>query len=337
MRHQRDMAYKAPAVPTVEPGKAGAVESFRHAAIVGLTATPKRISSRYFYDAEGDRLFQGIMACKDYYLTRAENGILQEQAAAVLTALAHGRQAFDLYELGAGDGTKTWHLLKQAMETGRAVVYRPIDISPHVLREAAEKLARKLPGLEVRPVQGEYFRSLAADGAVGNGPMAMLFLGSNIGNLGHGQAVALLKAIAGRMGSSGRLLIGFDLKKDPEMIRRAYNDDEGWTRAFNLNLLHRMNRELGTDFRLGRFVHAPVYDPATGQARSYLVSTCDQVVHLPGVGPIQFDAWEALHTEISQKYDHAMITELARASGLRIITQFFDRSRLFTDVVFGAA
>ncbi len=322
-------------MPTVDLDKSDPVESFRKAAIVGLTATPKHISSRFFYDAEGDRLFQGIMACKDYYLTRAENEILEQQSAAVLRALGNGRQAFDLYELGAGDGTKTKHVLKQAMEAGKSLVYRPIDISAHVLQEVQDRLARELPDLEVRPVQGEYFRSLAAGGAVEDGTKAMLFLGSNIGNLPHARAVELLRAIAQHLGSDGRLLVGFDLKKDPEVIRKAYNDDEGWTRAFNLNLLRRMNRELGADFRPERFVHAPVYDPATGQARSYLVSTCEQVVHLPGIAPIRFGAWEALHTEISQKYDHDMIAGLARSAGLRIIRQFFDRRRLFTDVVLG--
>ncbi|MEO8734574.1 MAG: L-histidine N(alpha)-methyltransferase, partial [Flavobacteriales bacterium] len=181
----------------------------------------------------------------------------------------------------------------------------------------------------------EYFEAIERGFAERKEPKAVLFLGSNIGNLDRERAIALLKGVAGYLGPNDRFLVGFDRKKDPATILRAYNDSEGHTREFNLNLLRRMNRELGADFNVDNFIHVPVYDPCTGRALSYIVSTCAQAVHIPGAKELfHFRAWESLHTEISQKYDDAMIDDLARHSGLRITAQFTDSKRYFTDVVF---
>ncbi|MCO6481594.1 MAG: L-histidine N(alpha)-methyltransferase [Flavobacteriales bacterium] len=308
---------------------------FREDVISGLGTSPKRLSSRYFYDAEGDRLFQKIMACEDYYVTRAEDEVLREQAPDVLQALSGGRNGLDLVELGAGDGAKTKHLLRRALQEGRTLRYRPTDISAHALRGLELALGREMPALAVCGEQGEYFE-LIRRGFVERGtPTAVMLLGSNIGNLPHERARVLLKGVADQMAPDDRFLVGFDRKKDPAMILRAYNDREGHTRAFNLNLLHRMNRELGMDFNPERFIHAPVYDPGSGQAKSFLVSTCQQEVHLPGQGePFRFRAWEAVQTEMSQKYDDAMIGALAQDAGLRIAARFTDGRGLFSDVVF---
>lgn len=312
-----------------------AVDTFRSDVIEGLTQDPKRISSRYFYDAEGDRLFQAIMASPDYYVTRAEEEILRERTDEVLEALVNGHQRFSLFELGAGDGTKTKHLLRRALEQERDPLYRPMDISAHVLNELAAALKKEMPSLRVQAQQGDYFDTIARAFTDQAQAKAVLFLGSTIGNLPRDRAVELLARVAEHLGPQDRFLVGFDRKKDPVTILRAYNDDQGLTRDFNLNLLRRMNTELGMDFDLDAFVHAPVYCPATGRALSYLVSTKDQQVHLPGRSvPFTFKAWEAVHTEISQKYDRPMIKELAARAGLRIAASFTDTKGYFTDVVF---
>jgi dimethylhistidine N-methyltransferase len=310
-------------------------DTFRHDVIDGLTQDPKRISSRYFYDAEGDRLFQAIMASPDYYVTRAEEEILRDSTDAVLEALVNGHERFSLFELGAGDGTKTKHLLRRALEQGRDPVYRPIDISRNALEVLHDALKKELPTLRFQAEQGEYFEAVQRSFKDASEAKAVLFLGSNIGNLPRERAIELLKGVADNLGPADRFLVGFDRKKDPATIRRAYNDREGHTRDFNLNLLARMNKELGANFELDAFVHAPVYCPATGRALSYIVSTKDQEVLIPGADvPIVFRAWEALHTEISQKYDMPMIEDLAKHAGLRITASFTDSRGYFTDVVF---
>ena len=310
-------------------------DEFRAHVLTGLAAAPKKLSSRYFYDAEGDRLFQRIMASEDYYVTRAEDEILREQTDGVLKALANGHKHFSLFELGAGDGAKTRHLLRHALEQGRDPLYRPIDISENVLEQLGRRLKKEFPALRYHAEQGEYFEAIERGFTDPSEPKAVIFLGSNIGNLTHERAIALLKGVAEYLGPNDRFLVGFDRKKDPATIRRAYNDREGYTSAFNLNLLHRINNELGADFKVDRFIHTPEYDPSSGRALSYIVSTCDQVVHIPGADkPFHFKAWEALHTEISQKYDDEMIENLAKHAGLRITERFTDSKGYFSDVVF---
>lgn len=312
-----------------------ATEQFREHVIRGLQLKEKKISSRYFYDDAGDRLFQKIMASPDYYVTRSEEEILRDQTDAVLKALINGHDQFSLFELGAGDGTKTKHLLRAALDKGKRPTYLPIDISEHVLAQLGDALKKEFPALDYEPMQGEYFDAIKRGFSDHSGPKAVLFLGSNIGNLDRTQAIALLKGVAEHLGPNDRFLVGFDRKKDPATILRAYNDREGHTREFNLNLLRRMNTELGADFDVDRFIHAPVYDPLSGRALSYLVSTVEQTVTIPGAGaPIHFEAWEALHTEISQKYDKPMIDDLAKNAGLRRTATFTDSKEYFRCVVF---
>jgi len=312
-----------------------ATEQFREHVIHGLQLKEKKISSRYFYDDEGDRLFQKIMASPDYYVTRAEEEILRDQTDAVLEALINGHEQFSLFELGAGDGTKTKHLLRAALAMGKRPTYLPIDISEHVLEELGDALKIEFPTLRYEPMQGEYFDAIKRGFSDRPGPKAVLFLGSNIGNLDRKQAIALLRGVAEHLGPNDRFLVGFDRKKEPATILRAYNDRAGHTREFNLNVLRRMNAELGADFDVGRFIHAPVYDPLSGRALSYLVSTVEQTVTIPGAdGPFHFEAWEALHTEISQKYDKPMIDDLAEHAGLYRTATFTDSKEHFRCVVF---
>src|SRR5690606_34651873 len=164
-------------------GSDPAIAAFRAHVLEGLARSPKRISSRYFYDAEGDRLFQRIMATEDYYVTRAEDEILRGQADAVLDALVNGHQRFSLFELGAGDGAKTKHLLRRALEQGRDPLYRPMDISASALEQLGRSLRKELPALRYQAEQGEYFEVIARSFIDPSDVKAVLFLGSNIGNL----------------------------------------------------------------------------------------------------------------------------------------------------------
>ncbi|MDQ3100480.1 MAG: L-histidine N(alpha)-methyltransferase, partial [Bacteroidota bacterium] len=198
-------------------------------------------------------------------------------------------------------------LLREWMANGVTPTYRPIDISANALRMIRTLMAEKLPGLTVQGIQGDNLEVLTHLSKA-EVPRTFLFLGSNIGNMGYDSAVELMRSIRQKMNASDRLMIGFDLKKDPRRILKAYDDDAGITREFNLNLLRRINRELGADFKVECFEHAPSYDPKTGKAESHLVSTVEQEVRIPGSPDrIHFHTWEAIHTETSQKYDTAMI------------------------------
>ncbi len=311
-------------------------KEFRQHVISGLSASPKKLSSRYFYDATGDRLFQGIMASPDYYLTRCEDEILRTYSGAIAEALAGDAEHFEVIELGAGDGSKTARLLAQWISDGRQPLYRPVDISANAIGSLKNTLSYRLPSLKIDGLQGEYHAALERIGVTKCTHRTFLFLGSNIGNMDHDVAVQLLRKITARMQGGDRLMIGLDLKKDPRVILRAYDDRAGVTREFNLNLLHRINRELGANFDVDAFMHAPVYDPENGRALSYLVSKTDQQVKIPGAPrPFEFRAWESIHTETSQKYDMPQVNALACEAGLQVIESFSDRKRYFADIVLG--
>ncbi len=309
-------------------------EIFRRDVIKGLCSAEKKIPSKYFYDTAGDRIFQQIMGSPDYYLTRCESEIFRMHSSSLVRGLANDRSAVDLYELGSGDGVKTVQLLKKLNSRGHRTVYRPMDISNNTLAASSKMMRGKIPDLEIQPMLGDYFE-LLDQMENSNGKRIFLFLGSNIGNLSRSEAVLLLRKIALRMSVEDRLLVGFDLKKDPKHIRRAYDDRAGVTRQFNFNLLHRINMELGADFHLDQFSHEPIYDPCEGRAMSYLVSKQEQSVNIPGAAiPIHFKAWEAILTEVSHKFDEQSIQILAHDAGLKTIETFKDKKDYFADVLF---
>lgn len=298
----------------------------------GLSASPKFLMSRYFYDARGDRIFQDIMASEEYYLTDCELEILREQSADIVRALPEG-EPLELLELGSGDGAKIVHLLDALHGADRRFVYRPVDLSINSLDllEAAVRPGR--PWLDIEPVHANYFRMLEhLDPAPG--PRVMAFMGSNLGNFGGQAAVDFLGRLRAAMAPGDALLIGLDLKKDATIIRRAYDDSAGHTRAFNLNLLRRINHELGGEFRLDRFSHRPEYDPDSGAARSFLVSDVRQEVRIAALGEvIRFEAGERIFMEVSQKYDDAMIASMAAAAGFEPAHRFVDGRGWYTNQV----
>ncbi|MGB3616790.1 MAG: L-histidine N(alpha)-methyltransferase [Catalinimonas sp.] len=300
----------------------------------GLTTHPKSISSRYFYDAAGDRLFQRIMAAPEYYPTDCELEIFQTHAGAFLELFGGTARPFDLVEFGAGDGTKTKVLLEHFLRAGARFRYQPIDISANAVRGLTDDLRRQFPDLRVEGICDEYFAGLRTIGARTDARKVMLFLGSNIGNFSAGEAHDFLTQMRRSAAPGDLLMIGMDLKKDPAVVLAAYNDAAGVTRDFNLNLLARINRELGGHFDLDAFMHWPTYNPATGEARSYLVSKRAQRVRIDKLAlEVDFDAWEPIYTEKSQKYAPREAEAMAEAAGFRVRRHFFDRRRYFVDSV----
>ena len=304
----------------------------------GLAQTPKALSSKYFYDAAGSRLFQRIMAVPEYYPTRTELAIFRGQGAAIGAALAAGAGGagapLTVVELGAGDGLKTKLLLRELLAAGRPLTYAPVDISPSALAELSATLRRELPELITAPLAAEYGAALALLAARPEAK-AVLFLGSNIGNFGPAERADFLRELAAPLTAADRLLVGFDLRKDPRRIRAAYDDQQGVTAEFNLNLLRRLNRELGADFQLDHWQHYPDYDPATGAMRSWLVSRRAQTVRVAALAgqAFEFAAWEAIQTENSFKFSVPQLTELAATAGLRVVKVFQDEAQDFADVV----
>ncbi|MBD2769999.1 L-histidine N(alpha)-methyltransferase [Hymenobacter sp. BT664] len=303
----------------------------------GLHRTPRALSSMYFYDDAGSRLFQQIMELPEYYPTRAESAIFRAHGAAIAAALRPPvGESYALVELGAGDGAKTKLLLRELLRTGPSFTYAPVDISAGAMTGLVAALHHELPALNVAPVVEDYATALRQlrDWP---GSKAVLFLGSNIGNFGAAERLDFLRQLAAPLAPADRLLIGFDLHKDPRRIRAAYDDAQGITAAFNLNLLTRLNRELGADFDLAHWQHYTDYNPLDGAVRSYLVSTRAQQVRITALEEtFDFAAWEVVHTENSYKFTLPQIKKIAAEAGLRVVTYFTDAAGDFADVVLAA-
>ena len=305
---------------------------FAEDVLKGLSSEPKRLSSRYFYDDEGSRLFMEIMKLPEYYLTRAELKIFKEQTDAIYEAFTSNADAIDLIELGAGDGTKTAVLIEYFLKQGLDFTYSPIDISQEANDALEANFHEKFPELRISPHTGDYFKVL---GALKNGSerrKIILFLGSNIGNFQRENAVVFFRQLREVMNPNDRLFVGFDMQKDPRVILNAYDDKQGITAAFNLNLLRRINRELGGDFDLDKFSHYAQYRPMECAARSFLISRERQTVTIEALSrSFEFQQWEPIFMEISQKYTREMIEELAGSGSFEIETEFFDRENFYVD------
>jgi dimethylhistidine N-methyltransferase len=295
----------------------------------GLSETPKRLSSRYFYDAEGSRLFARIMDVPQYYLSACEREILETHAAHIVGSM--GGEPFDLVDLGAGDGRKTQLVLDHVAAQGHEVRYVPIDISEPAVAGLVDRMKVALPAVPICGLVSEYTDGLRW---LHSQPDArrhlVLFLGSNIGNFHKPQARAVLRRLWSALDSGDRVLIGFDLKKDIDLLLSAYNDPQGVTAEFNLNLLRRINRELGGNFPIDRFRHYGTYNVFSGAMESYLVCLERQDVHIEALETtFHFEPWEPIHTEYSFKYLHSDIEALARDTSFSIEASFEDRRGWF--------
>jgi dimethylhistidine N-methyltransferase len=306
--------------------------TFYNDVIDGLRAENKYLSSKYFYDEIGDKLFQQIMACPEYYPTRCEMEIMQHQSAEMAGLFKEYSTAFDLVELGPGDATKSWFLLRELQKKHAAFTYYPIDISSNVISWLENKLPVTLPGIRLHGLNGEYLEKMQQVNTFSRNRKIILFMGANIGNMSVPQATQFCRQLHDHMQPGDLLLIGFDLKKHPLTILDAYNDRQGITRAFNLNLLTRINRELDADFNTEQFEHYPVYDPGTGACKSYLISLQAQDVHI-GEKTISFRQNEPVFMEISQKYSLAETENMAAQSGFEPVHTFMDSRNWFADVL----
>lgn len=300
----------------------------------GLRGQPRSIPSQFFYDDRGTRLFQWISNLPGYYLTRVEREILDHHGEAILAPL-RGRPC-TVVDLGAGDGHKTQLLLRRLEGWGPTPIYAPVDVSQAALDEAAARVRADQPGVVVRPIRATFARALRLlAGGPGLGTKLVLFLGSSIGNLEHAAARTLLAELRRALRPGDHVLVGFDLLKPLHLLRRAYDDPQGVTGAFNLNLLARANRELGADFDLSAFRHVATWDPGRPAMESWLESTRAQQVRL-GPGTLAFGAGERIQTEISCKYTLAQMAAFAEGAGFTEVGNFTDRRKWFVDALWRA-
>lgn len=313
------------------------MNQFYQDVLKGLSAPFKQLDSKYFYDQQGDRIFEEIMECPEYYLTNCELEILSQQSSAIVdAALAHHPQ-FDVVELGAGNAMKSSFFLKELMKQEVPFTYFPIDISANVIRQLEHDLPVTIPGIRLQALQGEYLDMLRRVNALSERSKLVLFLGANIGNFSVEKARQFCREIRKQLSPGDLLLIGFDLAKDPRTILAAYNDRAGITKRFNINLLHRMNRELEANFDTAQFDHFPTYDPQTGACKSYLVSLQDQHVRLGEADFIFFKKGEPILTENSQKYTLAQIETMAAQCSYQVGRHFFDSRHWFVDSLWECA
>ncbi len=297
----------------------------------GLTAPFKQLSSKYFYDAAGDKIFEEIMDCPEYYLTNCELEVMATQSNGIIDAIQQHHPAFDVIELGPGNAKKSFYFLQEMQRRQVPFTYFPIDISENVIQQLESTLPQQLPGIRIGALPGEYLQMLKKARQLSKRPKLVLFMGANIGNFSPGDAALFIRELRSLLAPGDMLLTGFDLVKDPRIILAAYNDRAGVTKRFNLNLLHRMNRELEANFVLSQFDHFPTYDPQTGTCKSFLVSLQKQEVRLGEADFIHFEEGEPILTENSQKYTLPWIEEMARTSGFTVSRHFFDEKHWFTD------
>jgi dimethylhistidine N-methyltransferase len=297
-------------------------DGFREDVIAGLSQPQKAVPPKYFYDARGSRLFEAICRLKEYYPTRSELALTRRHLAAIARFAGDG---CELIEYGSGASVKTRLLLRRL----RPAAYVPVDISETALRAAAARLGREFPWLDVVAVAGDFSRPLNIPMAHARGRRVVYFPGSTIGNLTPGEAHAFLRMTRGQVGRGGAMLVGVDLKKDANVLHAAYNDARGVTAAFNLNLLARINRELGGDFKLRRFRHYAFYNAALGRIEMHLVSLAPQTVNV-GDHRFAFEAGESIHTENSYKYSVEGFRELAKSAGFRDAKVWLDPKGLFS-------
>jgi dimethylhistidine N-methyltransferase len=298
----------------------------------GLQSDSKYLDSKYFYDKKGDKLFQQIMASEEYYLTNAEMEIFSTQQAGIADEVLKNTSQLDVIEFGPGDATKSIYLLKELAERKAIANYFPIDISKNIIGFLNKSLPEQLPGVAIHGLAGEYFEMLSSVNKISSNKKLVLFLGANIGNFKFNEMPLFLQKLRHSLSEGDMVLIGFDLKKNPKKILAAYDDSEGFTREFNLNLLRRINTELQGNFVIDNFEHYAMYDPSSGACKSFLISTEKQSVVIDGV-VINFEKDEPIFMEISQKYSVKDINEFARQTGFKNNADFFDSHHYFVDVI----
>ncbi len=260
------------------------VQSLEADTIKGLSSTPKYLLSKYFYDDIGSSIFQEITKIPEYYLTKSEQEIFENQKEQITDEIISDNSRFDLLELGSGDGSKTKILLKLLLQKESVFKYIPVDISSKANNDLVSELSKEIPSLKINPLTGDFFGLTDAGNINRETRKVILLLGSNIGNFTEPEIDHFLTQLSDLCKKGDKVLIGFDLKKSPEIIMNAYDDPYGHTRWFNLNHLARLNRELDADFNLSMFEHHTTYNPVSGYLKSYLVSKERQTVFIKSHG-----------------------------------------------------
>jgi L-histidine N-alpha-methyltransferase len=303
--------------------QAGEDEAFADAVIGGLSAPQKTLPCRYLYDERGSELFEQITALPEYYPTRTETAILEAHVAAIAGDSGEGQV---LVEFGSGSSRKT-EILLEAMPD--LVAYVPIDVSDSALDEARRRLAARFPGLDIRPIHGDFSGDVKLPAALRFSRKIGFFPGSTIGNLDRGDARGLLESFRKILSPHGRLIVGVDLLKSEETLRLAYDDPAGVTGAFNLNILARINQAFGQAFALDGFHHEARFNRRERRIEMHLVSTRDQTVDLLG-RRFTFRRGETIHTENSHKYTIDGFRSLARSAGWSPERVWTDAGNLFS-------
>jgi L-histidine Nalpha-methyltransferase len=310
-------------VATAEPTSGGLVGAdapcdMLRDTLAGLSRAPKRLLSKYFYDARGSELFEAITRQPEYYLTRVEQALLDARMSAIAAQVGPGAH---VVEYGSGSGRKTRQLLAGLHAP---VAYTPIEISRSTLLASSARLAREFPQVELLPLCADFTRPVRLPEPAHAARSTLVFFpGSTLGNFDQAEATALLRAMRVTMGAHGQALVGLDLDKDPALIEAAYNDAAGVTAQFTLNLLVRLNREIGSDFEVEAFRHHAVYARERGRIETCLVSQRAQTVTI-GDRTFDFAAGEAMLVEYSHKYRDAGFDRLAHAVGLRVAAGWND-------------
>ncbi len=307
-------------------------DAFALDVLVGLSELRKSIPSKYMYDDEGSRLFNEITQLPEYYPTRCEMENLNLHKDKISVFM--GDDTFNLVEFGPGNGSKTRILIDHFLARNMNFRYVPIDISAAAMDELSADLQKGFPTLELEGLVSDYFSGIKWLNRRYNNRNLVLFLGSNIGNFSHGKARFFLRNLWNCLNHGDIVMVGFDLKKDIEMLIKAYNDSKGVTAAFNMNLLKRINRELGGQFVLESFRHIGTYDVFSGAMESYLVSLKEQEVFIEEIGrSFNFRPWEPIHVEYSYKYLESEIDNIAAETGYVIRKHLYDSSRSFIDSI----
>jgi dimethylhistidine N-methyltransferase len=305
-------------------------EQFALDVLTGFMSKNKFIPSKYFYDDKGSDLFVQITKSKDYYPTNAEKNIFENKKSKIISHFKKNSEVLHLIELGAGDGHKTKLLVDEFIKNSIEIEYNPIDISEN----AVEGISKKFNDANIKTfgIVGEYIPALKWAYKNKTGRKLILFLGSNIGNFSICDSLVFLQTIWKNLTHDDHILIGFDLKKDINVLLSAYNDEEGITSKFNLNLLTRINKELGANFNIEDFQHFGTYNPNIGGMESYLISKKKQKVKIDYLEKeFEFSEYEPIHLEYSFKYLKEDIEYLARETGFEIVENFIDESGLFVD------
>lgn len=304
--------------------RAGLAEDVRR----GLASKPKRFLPKYFYDQLGSQLFEAICLLPEYYLTRAENEILERYADEIVSSV-EGDTA--LVEMGSGSASKTRLIIEALLRKQPELLFVPVDISASALDSSSRILLQSYPQLSIEAYAADYFAGLAELGKKHRARTLALFLGSNISNFDPPEALKFLRALREVLHDGDALLLGADLKKEKRVLEAAYNDALGVTAAFNLNVLARINRELGGNFDLRAFQHRAFYNEEVGRVEIYIESTREQTVSIGQLGmEVQFAEGEQIHTENSYKYDLSDIAKLAGETGFTRARTWLDEREQFS-------